>query len=365
MDIASALTVKNLTPPGYFNLAEDAPAAHMAYITWWNAILARRAADVTALRQLILTPWLVDFPDTPRNSWLSYLISSYGILFSGGTNNQAAALYKLISTAWRKEVLYNIILVLQTVCLPPFAWFDSTFTPQVLVGNLVSSIVDTGFLIYSTASSPATPSPTAYTARAWTTPSGWTRAAENAVSYSRGYLSGGNIVWCAPRTVTDFENPPYFSAGIPVAVPSAGTICIVDDDGTGDRSSVYYSDGTAWRKNSMPNADLGLVDPEGGRPDPEAIAVWSPNPSSVSYPITSQSPPPSDGRTQGYGTFASFSDTNINANQITLQMHQLSGGNLAISTLIELLRRVKPIGKVLILYIDDVEYEISDARQIQ
>jgi hypothetical protein len=365
MDIVSKLTVKNLTPPGYFNLAEDSPAEHAAYITWWNAILARRSADVAALRELILTPWLVDFPDTPRNSWLSYLVSSYGMLFSGGTNNQAAALYKLVSTAWKREVLYNIILVLQSVCLPPFSWFDSSFTPQVMVGDLVPAITDTGFLIYSTASNPATPSPTVYVARAWTTPAGWTRAAASAVKYSRGYKSGSNIVWCAPRAVSDFENPPYFSASIPVAVASAGTICIVDNDSTGDRSAVYYSDGTAWRKNSMPNADLGLVVVGGSRPDPEAIAVGAPNPSTVTYPITSNTPPPSDGRTQGYGTFASGSDTTIGANQLVLQMHQLSGGNLAISTLIELLRRVKPISKILTLYIDDIEYDISDARQIQ
>jgi hypothetical protein len=287
------------------------------------------------------------------------------MLFSGGTNNQAAALYKLVSSAWRREVLYNIILVLQTVCLPPFTWFDSAFTPQVLVGDLISSITDTGFLIYSTASSPATPSPTAYAARAWTTPASWTRAPESAVKYSRGYRSGGNIVWCAPRAVSDFQNPPYFSANIPVAVASAGTICIVDNDSTGDRGAVYYSDGTAWRKNSVRNADLGLVVAGSARPNPEAITVWAPNPSSVSYPIISNSPPPSDGRTQGYGTFASFSDTTIGANQIVLQMRQLSGGNLAISTLIELLRRVKPISKILTLYIDDVEYDISDARQIQ
>jgi hypothetical protein len=358
------LTVKALTPPGYFNLLEDAPAAHRAYITWWNAILAYRAADAVALRELILTPWLGDYPDTPRIPWLLYLTTSYGMGFSGGTNNQAAALYKLLSTAWKKGVIYNLTLVLETVCLPPFSWFDSAYTPKILVGDLVSSITDTGFLIYSTAASPATPSPTVYAARAWTTPAGWTRAPESAVKYCRGYISGGNIVWCAPRAVSDFLNSPYFSAGIPVAVPSAGTICIVDDDSTGDRGVIYYSDGSAWRKNSMPNADLGLVNPLGARPSPEAIAVWAPNPDSVVYPVVSQNPPPLSGRTEGYGTFASLSNTSISANQIKLEMHQLSGGNMAISVLIELLRRIKPIGKIFTLYIDSVEYNISDSRII-
>ena len=362
MDIVSKLTVRNLTPPGYFNLREDAPEEHRAYITWWNAILAYRSADAEALRELILTPWLGDYPDTPRIPYLLYLTASYGMGFSAGTNNQAAALYKLLSTAWKKGVIYNLVLVLETFCLPPFSWFDSDFTPKILVGDLVPSVMDTGFLIYSTAGSPSTPSPTAYVARDWTTPSSWTRAPESAVSYSRGYLSGGNIVWCAPRSVSDFENSPYFSAGIPVAVPSAGTICIVDDDSTGDRVSIYYSDGTAWRKNSPPNADLGLVNPTGARPDPEAITVYAPNPDSVTYPVISQNPPPVTGATEGYGTFASLSDTSITANEIKLQMEQLSGGDLAIATLIEVLRRIKPIGKIFTLYIDDVEYNISDAR---
>lgn len=356
------LTVKALTPPGYFNLLEDAPAEHRAYITWWNAILAYRAADTEALRELILTPWLGDYPDTPRIPWLLYLTSSYGMGFSAGTNNQAAALYKLLSTAWKKGLIYNLVLVLQTFCLPPFSWFDSEYSPQILVGQLVSSIMDTGFLIYSTDPAPATPSNTTYTARDWTTPTGWTRAAASAVSYSRGYLSGGDIVWCAPRAVSDFENSPYFNATVPVAVPSAGTICIVDDDSTGDRRAIYYSDGAAWRKNSVPNADLGLVDPLGARPDPEAITVLAPNPASVTYPVISQYPPPLTGYTEGYGTFASLSDTEITANQIKIQMSQLSGGDLAIATLIELLRRIKPIEKIFTLYVDDVEYNISDAR---
>ena len=362
MDITSALTVSNLTPPGYFDLSESAPAEHRAFIEWWNNILELRSADAVALKTLILTPWLVDHQDSPRTPWLQYLLHQYGYSHFGGINNQAAYLFRLISSAWSTSSVYNFKLVLQAFSLPPFSWFVGD-SPEIYIGNLVTSISDTGFLIYSTASSPATPSPSAYTPRAWNAPTDWTKGASSAVSYSRGYLSGANIVWCAPRAITDFNNNYVFSASVPLVVASAGTVCIVDDDGTGDRSVCYYSDGSAWRKNSLTNVDLGLVNPTGARPNPESITVWAPDPSTVPYSVDSNTPPPEDGRSEGHGTFASWSDTTIFNNQLTLSVNQISGGYLAIATLISLLRRIKPANINLLLYISNDAYIIKDVRQ--
>lgn len=364
MDLAANLTVANLTPPGYFNLASDAPATHKAYITWWNAILANRAAQAVALKTLILTPWLVDHLDYPRTPWLDHLLKSYGVGFFGGTNDQAAMLFKLISNGWNRSTIKNVLLVIQTLCLPPFLWFDSTVLPQLITGNLFPSVSDTGFIIYSTAgSAPATPSPTAYAARGWATPAGWTSTASSATYYSRGYISGVTLVWCAPRPVSDFLNPCAFSATMPLAVPTAGTICIVESDGTGDRGIVYYSDGVAWRKSSYTNADLGLVDPLAARPVPEAVTVLAPNPATVTYAIDSQQPPPAAGPTEGYGTFSTWSDTIVLTNEITIMLHQIAGGSIAIATLFELLRRIIPTGKTFVVDIDTVKYYITDVRQ--
>lgn len=365
MDITTKLTVAKLTPSGYFNLAEDAPVFHKAYISWWNAILSRRAGQAAALRELILTPWLVDHPDTPRTTWLNYLLSQYGISYFSGTNNQAAAIYKLISNAWARSTLHNILLITQSLCMPPFSWFDSTFIPQVVVGNLLPSQMDTGFIVYSTAGSlPATPANVTYTPRAWLTPAGWTRQAASATYYTRGYITGGSLKWCTPRPISDFSNSVVFASTVPVAVASVGTLCIVQDDGTGDTGSVYYSDGTAWRKNSPPNEDLGLVDPMGVRPVPEAITVFAPDPAIVTYAIDSQVPPPLSGGTEGYGTFSTWSDTAVFSNEITVQLHQLSGGDTAIATVLDLLRRVMPIGKSFTVDIDGVKYILADARSV-
>ena len=365
MDLAAKMTVAALTPPGYFNLADDAPDTHKAYISWWDAILSRRTAQATALQTLIMTPWLVEHLDSPRTPWLNYLLRQYGFGFFGGTNNQAAALYKLVSSGWNRSMIKNILMVVQTLCLAPFSWFDSTLVPYIIVGDLVPSNTETGFVIYSTAAStPATPSPTAYAARAWESPSGWTQTASSATYYSRGYISGATLVWCAPRPVSDFETPPAYSASVPIAVASVGTLCIVYDDGTGDSGSVYYSDGTAWRKSSYPNADLGLVTPGASRPDPEAITVFAPNPATVSYSISSSQPPPTDGPTEGYGTFSTWAATAITTNEITIQLSQLAGGTTAIATLFELLRRIIPTGKTFVVDIDSVIYNITDRRQI-
>ena len=363
MDVISALTVKNLTPPGYFNLSASAKQPTIDYVTWWNNILAKRANDSVNLKQLLLTPWLCDHPDSPRTPYLQYLTTLYGMGFFGGTNNQAAYLYRLLSSAWSLSTIFNINMIIQTFSLPPFSWF-TIGSPGITAGNLILSLMDTGFLIYSTASSPATPSPTAYSPRAWTVPAGWTQKAASAVKYSRGYISGSTIIWCAPRPISDFNNVYVFSVNIPVAVPSAGTIAIVNDDGTGDIASVYYCDGAAWRKNSTPNEDLGLVNPTGIRPSPEATTVWAPNPATVSYAVDSQVPPPASGASQGYGTFATWANNAIFTDEITINVTQVSGGTVALATLIEVLRRVKPLNKTFTINISGVAYVITDVRQI-
>lgn len=369
MDLNAALTVQNLTPPGYFNLSEslETPQATRDFIQWLKSILVQAAREGMDLKKLILTPWLYNHVDpevgyAPRTPFLQYLLNCYGMGFFEGSNNQAAYLYRLVSSAWSISTIRNILTILQTFSLPPFNWF-SEGTGGISTGILVSSLMDTGFVIYSTASSPGTPAPTAYTARDWAVPVDWTNSASEAVKYSKGYISGANIVWCAPRPVSDFGNEYYFSADVPVVVPAEGTVVIVHDDGSGDIGSVYYSDGTAWRKNSYVNADLGEVTPGGARPDPEAISVWSPDPASVDYSIDSQIPPPADGPTEGYGTFATLADNTQYTNKLTIIVNQLAGGNTAISTLIEILKRIKPLEKQFSLMIDEVEYTILDVRQ--
>ena len=362
MSIVNGLTVQKLTPPGYFNLSDTAPSIHKDYISWFQSQLTLSAEQSAAMTTLILSPWLVSFNDAPRAPWLNFLLNTYGMGFFGGTNNQAAFLYRLISGSWRTSTITNIKTILDTFCMPPFSWFDAALLPRVFSANLVASITDTGFLIYSTASSPSTPANTPYSSRAWTVPTGWTRAPSSAVKYCMGYLSGGNIVWCTPRPVADFTNATYFSAGIPGAVPSAGTVCIVDTDGTGDRRSIYYSDGTAWRKNSLSNVNLGLVPGGGSRPTPEAVTVFAPNPATVVYAIDSAFPPPASGATQGYGTFAGWAGTSISGNSLEIRLAQIAGGSIAIATVLALLRRVKPISYVVKVTIDSTVYTVSDAR---
>ena len=362
MDLVYELTVANLTPPGYFDLSADAPADHQAYITWWNNILNKRAIDAVSFKTMLLTPWLYNHPDFPRTPWLKYLTTLYGLGFFSGTNNQAAALYRLISSGWSTSTIYNMVLVAQTFSMPPFSWFTIANVP-LTAGNLSLSQMDTGFIIYTIDPSPATPAPTQYSARGWTTPAAWSNAPASAVTYCRGYISGATIIWSDPRPAIDFENMYLFSTNIPVAVASAGTVCIVDDDGTGDKRSVYYSDGAAWRKNSAPNSDLGEIIVDQDRPVPDAFTVWAPNPQTVIYAIDSAVPPPADGPTQGFGSFASWAETAIFNGQITLIMSQVDGGSTAIATTIEVLRRIKPVGKTFNLDIDGTVYKISDVRQ--
>lgn len=366
MDVVSELTVAKLTPPGYFNLSASALQSTKDYTQWWNNILSDMADNSVNLKTMLLTPWL--YEDYPVSGdivpYLKYLLDTYGLGFFIGLNSQAAYLYKLISSAWSTSTIFNIQMILQTLSLPPFSWFSES-SPAITAGNLVSSIMDTGFIIYSTSGTlPATPSPSDYVARAWSAPAGWTNKAASSTYYCRGYISGLTIVWSTPRAVSDFLNPYVFSAAVPVSVPTAGTVAIVENDGSGDIGSVYYSDGALWRKNSTPNADLGLVDPVTGiRPVPEAITVWAPNPATVTYAIDSAVPPPSSGPTQGYGTFSTWADTSIFNDQITIYVSQIAGGDSALAVLLELLRRIKPVNKVFSLDVSGTVYTITDMRQ--
>lgn len=373
--LAEKSTVLKLTPPWYFNTRENATQKTKDFITWWDTILAERVADENLLRQMILTPWLFTYPDTPRNPWLNYLLGQYGFAFFGGTNGQAAALYKMVSGSWSVSSIENFARCLGTLAMPPFEWIDVSFIPRVVAGIFEPSIADTGFIVFSSDASPAAPADVTYTPRNWAAPTGWTRSPASAVWYARGYLSGGNVVWCAKQLTDDPAYPAtggvppfYYSADVPIAVPSAGVLCIVDADGTGDRRSIYYSDGSAWRKTSTPNADLGLVDPTGPRPIPEAITVLAPNPSTINYALTSQKPPPSDGNTQGYGTFSTFGNLSTFSGELELSVKLLTESPVALATLIAVLRRIKPANFVLrvrLVHVDDsVEtIFISDLRE--
>lgn len=366
MDVVTELTVANLTPPGYFNLGPNALQPTKDYTTWWDNILSDMADNSVNIKTILLTPWLYeDYPISgPVVPYLQYLLDTYGLGFFIGLNSQAAYLYKLVSSAWSTSTIFNIQMILQTLSLPPFSWFTEG-SPSITAGNLVPAIMDTGFIIYSTSVTlPATPSPSAYVARAWVSPTSWTNSAASATYYSRGYISGATIVWSTPRSISDFLNPYVFSAAIPVSVPTAGTVAIVNDDSSGDIASVYYSDGTAWRKNSIPNLGLGLVDPITGiRPIPEAVTVWAPNPSTVTYAIDSAVPPPVTGPTEGYGTFSTWAETAVFNDQITIYVLQIAGGDNALAILMELLRRIKPVNKTFSIDVSGTVYTITDMRQ--
>ena len=58
-----------------------------------------------------------------------------------------------------------------------------------------------------------------------------------------------------------------------------------------------------------------------------------------------------------HGRIAIFTD------EITIEVTQIAGGTVALATLIELLRRVKPVNKTFTLIVSEVEYTITDVRQ--
>ena len=95
----------------------------------------------------------------------------------------------------------------------------------------------------------------------------------------------------------------------------------------------------------------------------EAITVWAPDPTTVSYAIDSAVPPPSSGPTDGYGTFATWAETAVFNDQISISVTQVAGGTVALAVLFELFRRIKPVNKTFSIDISGTEYTITDVRQ--
>jgi hypothetical protein len=362
----NAPTLQQLTPPGFLNYSPSANEKTQKIIALFDAVFQARAAQVNLYDSIFRLWQSRDYSgdETGRNAWLADLAQNCGLSWFIGTNSQLAGLTTTAERGWSANDTANFLYILNQFAAAPFFWVSPGVAFQIVYGTQRPAVFAENFIIFSNSVSlPATPSPITYTPRAWSAPAGWTLQPSSSTYFCRGYISGETIVWSAPLLTTgNFGSSQYASvAGLPGSA-TTGALGFVQDDTTGDVGSIYYYDGTQWRKNSATNENQGSIAAIG--PDIAGPrAVYAPNPDTSATLITSERQPPVDGPSQGYGMYGGYAIQTVASNQVDVAFDLTADGESNLNVIIYFFRRLKPAKSSLSLSftVDGDEYS---ARKI-
>jgi hypothetical protein len=347
-------TFRELTAPGYFNFSSTQKPQTLKVSNWFNSVYSLTTEQVNLFDDIFRLWQTRDYSGVTvsRTPWIKYLLNQYGIDWFSGNEQQAAALVGIVSAGYSDLVIENFQYLLAKLSEPPFDWItDSGGSSQVVFGSQVPAQLSEILVIYSNSVSlPATPSNTPYVERDWEPPTDWTLYPSSSTYLSRGYLVGSNIVWTTAISTSAAQR--FFMAAdlldFPLS-PIAGDVTLVNDDGTGDTVSTYFYDGSQWRKNSTLYSNQGLVS-DGVPSDPQQRVVAAPDESTSPFPISSETPPPLDGLSLGYGMYSGLANQIISANIIYVYIELTTEGLANLGVIINLFRRIKPTQNSLFLF---------------
>lgn len=328
------------SPPGYFDLSIEQTEATRKIFEWflnYKGSLENEANRFDFFYRLFLS---VNYTDSVSKDFLNFIASQYGLADITLPANKYKNLLIYVSTPRRRKLSDNIAALIDFLFLQEWisSWGDA------IVGYNSRSNFAEALIIYSDSETlPTTPANTNYVALEWVAPEEWTKTPNHSTYYCRGYLYEGEIIWCDPiptSTVVLYS----IVDDIPSLPGSAteGDICLVVDDGTGDFQAVYYYDGFYWQKNSTPNenqknASITRVT--------EGSEVFAPD----DFLISSQTIPPVDGYSQGYGFYGIFGAGSL-VNRISFRITLTDSGYENLGLIVSLIKKIKPIGNLLIVY---------------
>lgn len=354
---------RSLTAPGFFDFSDSQSADTAKYIAWFDAFTNYIKDNAQRFDNFFRLWKTFDYSGCTinRTPYVEFLLKYYGIQWFNGNDNDAVKIIGLVSRSYVQSSITNLQYLIQALSEAPLSWTNGV--AQIAYGGKKPAIFAENLIIFSNSGTlPATPAPQVYPDKSWTAPTGWTKQPSSSTYLSRGYLSAGNIVWSDPLpTSTAFKYTTIADTGSFPVSPSVGDICLVNDDTTGDRGSIYYYDGTTWRKNSTPNSYQGSV----GQVD--ARAVYAPNPDTTQ--VTSSIQPPAGGPSQGYGIYGSLSTFEIGSLQIFIVANLTTEGNNNLSIIMYLLRKLKPtIDRMFLNYsingVGEYQIEIFDSGAV-
>lgn len=351
-------TLQAYSPPGYFDLSIEQTEATRKIFEWFNnykTSLENEANRFDFFYRLFLS---VDYTDSVSKDFLNYVASQYGLGNISLSANKYKNLLIYVSTPREKKLSVNFQKLIDFLFLQEWitSWGDA------IVGYNSRSNFAEALIIYSdSVTLPSTPANTEYVALEWLPPDEWAKTPNHSTFYCRGYLYEGDIVWCNPiptSTVVKYEIVDDIAA-LPVS-PSEGDVSLVVDDSTDDFQSVYYYDGFYWQKNSTPNvnqknATITRVT--------QGSEVFAPD----DFLISSQTVPPVEGYSEGYGFYGIFGAGSL-VNRISFRITLTEAGFNNLGLIVSLIKKIKPTGNLLVVYAiyNDETYllEINDINAL-
>ena len=345
------LTFQGTTAPGFFDFSSNQTAVTKSINDAFNNYFTY-IQEQQNLFTSIFENWKTrDYSavTVARTPFVSYQLRQCGLDWFRGSESQAARLAGFVQAGFDNVTSTNIYNIIYFLSQEPFLWCDFD-TYQLSFGYKVPAVLSETLVIYSPdGSPPATPANTAYLARDWEAPSGWTKQASLSNYASYGILSGSDIVWSTP---IDLTLTAYLFAADIASLPAGtlGEVATVQDDGTGDTSAAYFFDGSSWLKFSTPYDNQGSV-LDGVPLTPSQSVVAAPDPNTLSIPLSSDARPPISGPSLGFGIYAGLSSGIVSANLINVTITLTEAGFNNLGVFINLLRRVKPtINKLFLIY---------------
>lgn len=336
-------TFKSLTAPGYFDYSAQQTAKTAAIIDWFDRF-TQRIADQVNLFDTTFRLWATrDYTGLIPNQgmYLYFLSQQIGFTWLQSNLNTERDLLAYLTSprpgsfADCINQLYNLLFQI--------GWITSI--GQVIAGKGNPINYSETLIIFSDSGTlPVTPDNTPYARRAWPAPVGWTKNPASSTYVCRGYLYNDEIIWLG--AVSTASIPAFYNtlhvAGLPAGVNN-GDVGSVFDDGSGDTSSIYtYWDGI-WFKCSTEDALQGSVFVNTYL---DSSGVFAPD---VSPPVTSQTPPPVSGPSQGYGFYGLYG-IDPTAENIELIITLTAEGFANLGTIIQLFRKIKPFVGNVVLY---------------
>ncbi len=241
--------------------------------------------------------------------------------------------------------LYNLLVQI--------GW--TTDIGQVVAGKGTPIMFAESLVIYSNSPYlPSTPGNTPYIRRGWPAPQGWTRAPASSTYLCRGYLYNNEIVWLPPVSTSGPWG--YIDAAALGDLPGSavnGDIAGVLDDGSGDTGAIYtYYDGNWYKTNTLYDLQGSVF----ANTYLDSAGIFAPDDPS----ITSQTPPPEDGPSKGYGFYGMWG-VNPSAEVVEMVLTLTDAGFQNLGVIALLFRKIKPYENRVILYAlhNDVVYQLD------
>lgn len=336
-------TFQQLTAPGYFDYSSLQTDFDKKINEWFNSITGLIQDNINLMDSIFRLWASRSYAETTvtMTPWIKYLLTQNGI---GWFNQGLEIAIQLLIYVTRSYPMSAVLCFQQYFTfLQDVGWI--TQPGQILFSTATPANFSETFLIYSTSPTlPPKPDGIIYTPLTWQAPPGWSKTAENATYYMRGYVRPigpeaiNYIVWCNPlsvnvvypmQDVTSIAELPIFGA--------EGNLVGVYDDGSGDIGSIYYFDETAtWRKTTGKNANQGQL--AGQVPPQPGSSVFAPESDTYSSGIQ----PPVDGPSEGFGYYGIYSQLELASKRINIIINLTEDGVDNLGLIVILFRRIKP-----------------------